>query len=457
MKRTACIVTFVFVLGGIGLAQEIKVTHPGSGESWNIGDAQDIRWTSAGVTPPNVKIMLWKGETNVLDIVDNTPNNGRYRWTIPGSVAPGTYKVRVKAIGANVVGISAAFNITDAKITLTQPNTDVTWKPGETRLILWTHTSPMHNRVSIRLYPNQGGLANHSIIDSTENDGSYSWTIPGNVPSGAYQLAIRTADYQVTGEGPIVRIESGARILHLPERASDLLRTPALSIADVKLIPYEDALAITFAYKNSGTGPLPKASEMPVKPNYRVLIDNKEVAQGSLLFPAFQAQPGWEVSSFFGYDIKYQKQVWDSNWTIGNLVTIKINENKVNGMESDSKSYNLKPMALNFSYDAMINGMTYDWNTAMLTFTVRIDGNIGSFNKFRYIGTYLGSYPLDRTIDIIPGQRLYTITRKLDAVGATRNEFNVALMVCFVEPSGSFPDRRDIEHRNNRYDHTFRR
>ena len=52
--------------------------------------------------------------------MDNTPNNGRYRWTIPGSVAPGTYKIRVKAIGANVVGISAEFDITDAKITLTR-------------------------------------------------------------------------------------------------------------------------------------------------------------------------------------------------------------------------------------------------------------------------------------------------------------------------------------------------
>ncbi len=90
MKRSACIVTFLLVLGGIGSAQEIKVTTPWSGQSWNIGDAQDIKWTSTGVTQPNVKIMLWKGETNVLDIVDNTPNNGRYRWLIPGSIAPGT-------------------------------------------------------------------------------------------------------------------------------------------------------------------------------------------------------------------------------------------------------------------------------------------------------------------------------------------------------------------------------
>ena len=111
------------------------------------------------MTQPNVKIMLWRGETNVLDIVDNTPNNGRYRWRIPGSIAPGTYKIRVRAIGATTVGISAEFEITDAKITVTQPNTNVTWKPGETHLIQWTHTSPMDDRVWIKLFPIHEGLS----------------------------------------------------------------------------------------------------------------------------------------------------------------------------------------------------------------------------------------------------------------------------------------------------------
>ena len=204
MKRSTCIVAFLFVLAGIGSAQEIKVTTPWSGQRWNIGDAQDIRWTSTGVTQPNVKIMLWRGETNILDIVDNTPNNGRYRWRIPGTIAPGPYKIRVRAIGATTVGISAEFEITDAKITVTQPNTGVTWKPGETHLIQWTHTSPMDDRVWIKLFPIHEGLSIFSIADPTENDGSYSWTVPGNVPPGEYQLILRTLDSQVVGEGPYV-------------------------------------------------------------------------------------------------------------------------------------------------------------------------------------------------------------------------------------------------------------
>ena len=97
---------------------------------------------------------------------------------------------------------------------------------------------------------------------------------------------------------------------------------------------------ITFSYKNSGTGPLPKSSEMPEKPDYRVLIDSKEVARGKLFIPAFEAQPGWEVPSFFGYEIKYRDASLRRKLDDRQLVTVIINENKVNGMASDSKTYN---------------------------------------------------------------------------------------------------------------------
>jgi hypothetical protein len=370
MKRIVGLGALLFILVGIGLAQQITVTQPAAGVTWNTGGTYVIQWTSTGTTKPAVKIMLWKSATFVMDIVESTPNSGSFSWTIPTTLAADTYKIRVRTIGDNIVGIGGAFSIA---------------------------------------------------------------AVSANAP---VKVARPLADAQAA--------------------AAARLKFPALSISDVKLVPYEDGLVITFAYKNSGTGPLPKASDMPVKPNYRVLIDNKEVAQGSLIFPAFEAQPGWEVPSFYGYEIKYQTSVWDDRWTIGNLVTIKINENKVNGMAGDSQSYNLKPMALNFSYDAMITDVTYDWAEAILKMTIRIDGNIGSLNKFRYAGTCFGVI-LYKTIDMIPGQRLYTIARKLEAAGTLGNEGSVALEVFLAKSSDGPNDFRDIDHRNNRYNHTFRR
>ena len=460
MKRSVGIAVLLVALGGPGAAQEIKITHPSSGARWNIGDAQDIIWKSAGITEPNVKIMLWQGETSVMDIASSAPNTGRYRWTIPGSVAPGTYKVRVKAIGTNIVGIGAAFDITAAKITVTQPNANVTWKPGETPLIQWTHAGPMNDRVSIKLYPNQGGLANYSIVDSTENDGSYSWTVPGGVPSGEYQLAIRTSDSQVTGEGPNVTIESGLRRIAVPkERLSVLFGSPALSITDVTLKEDDDGPMIMFGYKNSGTGQLPKSSEMPVKPDFQVLIDGRVVARGSLIFPAFPAPPNWEVPTFFGHQIKYQ-YLFDYTWTIGNVVTVKINENKVNGMAADSRTYNLRPMALNLGYDVMITGATLDWNAGVLKAEVRIDGDFESYETiyaFDAHPDYSTGVPVwEIKADVVPGQRFYTLSKKRGGLKG-QVEHKISIGVLLLKESDRDAFIKDIDHRNNLYERTFRR
>ncbi len=377
MKKSVCIVTFLFILGGIGLAQEIKVTQPASGVTWNIGGTYVIQWTSIGTTKPTVKIMLWQGGTKVMDIVDSTPNSGSYSWTIPSTVAPETYKVRVRTIGDNIVGIGAAFNI-----------------------------------------------------------GSASTTTP---PIKVFRP-----------------IDPG-------DRAGLRLKFPALSISDVKLTPTLEGFVVTFAYKNTGTGPLPKSSEMPVKPNFRVLIDNREVNQGSLIFPAFAAQPGWEVPTFYGCDIKYQTAPsFDHTWTIGNVITVKINENKVNGMESDSQSYNLKPMALNYSYDAILTGATLDWDKEILTVNVRFDGQIGSFNKFivfnsaanEYIVSGLGSFL--KKISLVPGQRLYSFAQKIEGVARWRKEYTAYMGVFLVRDSDALYDVRDIEHRNNININTFK-
>ena len=375
MKRSVCIVTFLFILGGIGLTQEITVTQPASGVMWNIGETHLIQWTSIGTSKPTVKIMLWQGSVNVMDIADSAPNSGSYSWTIPATLAPGTYKVRVRTIGDTIVGVGADFNI-----------------------------------------------------------GSASTTTPIKV----------------------------ARPINPGDRAGLRFKFPALSISDVRLTPTLEGFVVTFGYKNSGTGPLPKGSEMPIKPNFRVLIDNREVNQGSLIFPAFPAQPGWEVPTFYGCDIKYQTAPrFDKTWTIGNVITLKINENKVNGMESDSHSYNLKPMALNYSYDAILTGATLDWDKEILTVNVRFDGQLGTFDKFRLFNTGSDSEIVSgygsfyKTISLVPGQRNYSITQKIEGVSG-KKEFKAFLGVVGEKSPGEFPDVRDIEHRNNYNIMTFK-
>jgi hypothetical protein len=461
MKKAFWMAAFLVVLGGIGSAQEIKVTNPTSSSRWNIGESWNIKWTSTGVTQPSVKIMLWQGATFIMDIVDNAPNNGYYSWDIPESLAVGAYKVRVKTIGAEIVGISAEFNIGNAKITVTEPSHDVTWKPGETHLIQWTHTGLMANYVRIALEPHLGGPLYYAA-ESTDNDGSFSWTIPLNVISAEYKLVIRAVDGFPFGVSPSIMIGSGARPLHIKEeRSPSFLKLPALSISGVNLTANDDGFLITFGYKNSGTGPLPKGSEMPVKPDFRVLIDNREVARGSLIFPAFQAPPGWEVPTFYGCEIKYQSSgLFDYNWTIGNLVTVKINENRVNGMAGDSQSYNLKAMALNFNHDVMIMGATLDWNTGILRADIRIDGNFGSYDQIRVFDAHtnvLAGTPVwEVKAFVVPGRRLYTLSKKRDGL-KNQAEHKVSLGVILIKGSDARAHIKDIDHRNNIYENAFHR
>ena len=457
MKKSVCIVAFLFIFCGIGLAQEIKVTRPASGMSWNIGDTQPIRWTSTGTTQPSVKIMLWQGDANVMDIVNNTPNNGMYPWKIPASLAPGTYKVRVRTVGDNIVGISAAFDISNAKIVVTQPTAGVTWNTGENHLIQWTHSGPMHEYVRIDLYQFPEGRE-YSVELGTPNNGSYSWTVPAGLPAGtSYQIQVKTVDLNVSAWSPRFGINTGARAVIInKERPQRLLKFPALSISDVTLSPNVEGFVVTFGYKNSGTGPLPKGSEMPVKPNFRVLIDNREVNQGSLFIPEFPAPPGWEVPTYHGCFIKCPPLPnFDYSWTVGNLVTVKINENAVNGMASDSQSYNLKPMALHHSYDVLITGVTLDWAKEILTVNIRIDGKIGALKTLMVVNDKpYGQFA--KYIDLADGKRSHTITHKLDGLFRWQ-EYKGRLWALLKADKNAYADFRDIEHRNNEYNYSFHR
>ncbi|HPG41940.1 MAG TPA: FlgD immunoglobulin-like domain containing protein [bacterium] len=69
----------VFTIQG----DNITITSPNGGESWEVGSAHNITWTTLG-TIPNVKIEYSiNNGTNWNTINANTPNNNTLSWTIP--------------------------------------------------------------------------------------------------------------------------------------------------------------------------------------------------------------------------------------------------------------------------------------------------------------------------------------------------------------------------------------
>jgi len=79
----------------------LKVTSPNGGESWALKSTKSIKWNHDNLGG-NVIIRLIDGNQNITigRIVNSTPNDGEYSWTIEKlvngqSIAEGSYRIRI--------------------------------------------------------------------------------------------------------------------------------------------------------------------------------------------------------------------------------------------------------------------------------------------------------------------------------------------------------------------------
>jgi hypothetical protein len=160
----------------------VTVTSPNGGETWADGSTENITWNSSG-TSGNVMIRYSTNSgANWMSITNSTPDDGTYAWIIPdvGSDQPNC-RVRVEDVSNSSCNdlSSADFTIEDddvCSITVTAPNGGETWTDGATENIIWTSSNTSGN-VKISYSTNSG--ANWTIvINSTADDGSYSWSLP---------------------------------------------------------------------------------------------------------------------------------------------------------------------------------------------------------------------------------------------------------------------------------------
>ena len=358
-------------------------------------------------------------------------------------------------------------------ITVTSPAAGVTWYRGSPYTITWTKSGAMPDTIKIRLRrwgapESEAAVAN--IADSTANDESSDpWTIPNTVPAGDYFVRVRTTtDPDVIGNSGKFHI-SGAKFVSRipPERMPPLLQKfPRLEVSNIGLSPNTDGFGIVFSYKNVGEGALPKASEVPVKPSYRVLIDGREVAKGFLFIPAFAAQPGWEQTGYFGGWIKlpslallarnspganiYVPLAEIYNWYIGDQVTVHINENKVMGMESHTLGKNLRLMVKSQGnmYDLQINNVSYDWTTHHIKIVIVLDGKIPNNKNFDLVCTNNEFLPDGRFFSRqAMDKRIYNFSIKVNIPPSDKYK----VFPVFIVPNAEHPEQNigDFNWRSN--------
>ncbi len=156
---------------------KITVTSPDGGEDWQIGSQQFIYWTSENLTG-QVKIEYTLDDLSApIEIVPATDDTGNYEWNpVPGPVTS-TARVIVSSIDSPSVSDSSngQFTISEPKtLTLISPNGAETLTGGDSWEITWSWTGAMDN-MKLLLSQDSGSTWPTTIVDSTPNDGSFTW------------------------------------------------------------------------------------------------------------------------------------------------------------------------------------------------------------------------------------------------------------------------------------------
>jgi len=106
-----------------GVQRYLYVNTPEAGESLVAGMTEEIRWTTSGIDP-NATIQIGIRPVNRNSEIGSDPiaktatsvNRGSYQWTVPNTLAPGTYRIEVDYINEygifGAVGSSGDFIVT---------------------------------------------------------------------------------------------------------------------------------------------------------------------------------------------------------------------------------------------------------------------------------------------------------------------------------------------------------
>jgi hypothetical protein len=162
----------------------ITVTSPNTNVNWAVGSLRTLTWNHNLGAGQNVKIEISRnGGSTWTTIIASTPNTGSYNWTVTGGTTT-TARIRVSWTTTPTVNDASDVNFTIATglITVTVPNTAVTWGIGTSQTITWTHNLGPSSNVKLEVSRNAGN--NYSLIvasvpNTDGTSGSYTWTVTG--------------------------------------------------------------------------------------------------------------------------------------------------------------------------------------------------------------------------------------------------------------------------------------
>jgi hypothetical protein len=252
-------------------AASLTLTAPNTAVSWRIGNIQSITFNHNLGTGQQVAVDISRDAgaswtTANPSFVTTSSTAGSVPWTVTGPPTASA-RARVRWSGNPAVASASAvnFNVID-RISVTAPNTAVTWPTGSTRSISWSHNLGVGATVNIDL-SRDGGASWTSVAAGVASGGattgSYSWVVTGPATTAARIRVTSVADPSIAGTSAVNFTISGTITVTAPTGSS------VWSVGSERTVTWNHTLGagqafdILLSTDNGGTYPTTIAAAVP--------------------------------------------------------------------------------------------------------------------------------------------------------------------------------------------------
>jgi len=272
MKNITLFLIFFFFYFFIALSSSAfcySVYSPNSSDKWAMYTEREIRWQKTGSS--TILIHLYQYGSFVQVINNTAPNTGSYSWKVFEWLSPGSGYTIEFWDGTNAIYFkSDSFSISNG-VRVQEPNGGETFTIGDSCKITWDRfpsTSSGLSKVLIHLY--KGSSVSKVISSSTDNDGTFYWTV-NNVSSGSnYRIAVAGS----SDGGISYDFSDSYFTIKEPEKPDLVVKNEDISSSNVYA---GDDITVSADVKNSGD-----SSANPSRLRY-YLSDNNSFSSNDLL------------------------------------------------------------------------------------------------------------------------------------------------------------------------------
>jgi len=176
-----------------GAPATLYLTYPNGGQMFKPNQSVGVTWNSSGISKVNLYYTSNNGTNWSLIEGNVTANEGNntYYWTTPQATS-NQYRIKIANSSDTLQSKTSTntFSIQNPSVTITTPNGGEVWAGASSKTIYWNSFN-LSSYVNI-YYSTDGGATYTSIVNGTNNNGYYNWTV-ANIATT--QARIKVVDY----------------------------------------------------------------------------------------------------------------------------------------------------------------------------------------------------------------------------------------------------------------------